>query len=76
MLYEECYFTLHCELRAEKYHITLECDGIATMLWRGLSRMSQNAEARNFLVIEGCEERFRWHFPDDKIAELEEALMK
>ncbi|MDP1591991.1 MAG: hypothetical protein Q8M07_29795 [Prosthecobacter sp.] len=93
---EEFTFALHCELRAWKYHVTLECDGasnfdrprdpqcltceedpreFATMLWRELSRMSQNPEARNFLVFEGCEERFRWHFPDDKIAELEQALM-
>ncbi len=47
----------------------------ATMLWRQLSQQSRNPAARDFMCDENCAEKFRWHYPDDKIAEMEKALM-
>ena len=39
-------------------------------LWAALiSRMSKNAEARNFFPDSG-----RWHYPDEKIAQMKAAL--
>jgi hypothetical protein len=78
----QCRITLECDgISNEKRHRPpqrLTCEQgaweFATMLWRELSRMSQNPEARNFWQTDDGEERFRWHYPDAKIAELEKAL--
>lgn len=48
---------------------------LAAMMWRELDRMSRIKEARNFMCDESFEPRFRWHYPDAKLAELEKALM-
>lgn len=79
----KCHITLECDgcsnigRPRDPQCLTCEEDPreFAAMIWRELSRTSQNPEARNFWQTQGCEERFRWHYPDDKIVELEQALM-
>lgn len=57
--------------------LSTECDPreFVTNLWMQLSQHSRNPEARSFMRDEGCDPNFRWHYPDDKIVELEKALM-
>lgn len=84
LLSDKCHITLECDglSNVERHRppqcFTCEADPreFARMLKRELARMSRDPKARNFWQTQDSEDRFHWHYPDDKVAELEKALME